>query len=159
MGRKRGRPPKTPVSSSKTKDDVDGNSSGSPEKIDLSQLEDDDLEDIDNLNPKQAELWIQKIDILRAKIKEKASNPEKQTPYINKDLLINDKEENEHDAEQSKSGDQTAYGHDSKEIDRVLDQATIPDQPSVSVDPGVIVQNDKGKGVASNDDGCSGSEK
>ncbi|KAK7256458.1 hypothetical protein RIF29_29908 [Crotalaria pallida] len=107
MGRKRRRPPKTPVSSSKTKDDVDGNSSGSPEKIDLSQLEDDDLEDIDNLSPKQAELWIQKIDILRAKIKEKASNPEKQTPSINKDLLINDKEENEHDAEQSKFGDQT----------------------------------------------------
>ncbi|KAK7255703.1 hypothetical protein RIF29_29122 [Crotalaria pallida] len=107
MGRKRGRPPKTPVSSSKTKDDFDGNSSRSPEKVDLSQLEDDDLEDIDNLSPKQAELWIQKIDILRAKIKEKASNPEKHTPSINKDLLINDKEKNEHDAEQSKSGDQT----------------------------------------------------
>ncbi|KAK7289722.1 hypothetical protein RIF29_03587 [Crotalaria pallida] len=50
------------------------NAQVSPTKVDFSQLDDDDLEDIENLSPKQAELWMQKIDILRAKIKEKATS-------------------------------------------------------------------------------------
>ncbi|KAK7267148.1 hypothetical protein RIF29_19812 [Crotalaria pallida] len=73
MGKKRGRPPKTPSFVIKT-DETDTTSPyGTPSKIDFSQLDEEDLEDIDNLSPKQVELWVQKIDILRAKIQEKAS--------------------------------------------------------------------------------------
>ncbi|KAK7259328.1 hypothetical protein RIF29_24932 [Crotalaria pallida] len=74
MAKKRGRPPKTPSSASKKDDTGSVGDTGTPSKVDFSQLDDEDLHDIDNLSPKQAELWIQKIDALRAKIKEKATD-------------------------------------------------------------------------------------
>ncbi|KAK7287456.1 hypothetical protein RIF29_00735 [Crotalaria pallida] len=75
MGKRRGRPPKTPSLTSKNDSQNDDNNSGSPQKLDITQLDEEDIADIDALSPKQAELWIQKIDVLRAKIKEKTMIP------------------------------------------------------------------------------------
>ncbi|KAK7243103.1 hypothetical protein RIF29_37888 [Crotalaria pallida] len=90
MARKRGRPPKTPSSTNKSVTSKPTDHSGSHSKVDFSQLDEDDLEDIDNLSPKQAELWMNKIDILRAKIQEKG------VPAGNKDSepIIKDVTEN-----------------------------------------------------------------
>ncbi|KAK7251169.1 hypothetical protein RIF29_34124 [Crotalaria pallida] len=74
MVKQKGMPPKTPTSTSKSTNGNDNKPSESPQRIDFSQLDDEDLADIDSLSPKQAELWIQKIDVLRAKIKQKTDN-------------------------------------------------------------------------------------
>ncbi|KAK7244746.1 hypothetical protein RIF29_39572 [Crotalaria pallida] len=79
MAKKRGRPPKTPSSQSKKTVGKAGNNVGTPSKVDFGDLDDEDLDDINNLSPKQAELWMKKIDLLRAKIQERASNNEKST--------------------------------------------------------------------------------
>ncbi|KAK7255480.1 hypothetical protein RIF29_28890 [Crotalaria pallida] len=71
MAKKSGRPPKSPSSAAKNNNSDRDLTSCSPTKDKDSLLDDEDLTDIDNLSPKQAALWLQKIDALREKIKEK----------------------------------------------------------------------------------------
>ncbi|KAK7273602.1 hypothetical protein RIF29_14658 [Crotalaria pallida] len=74
MAKKRGRPPKTP-SSSKSK--ASSESPGS-QKLDFTQLDEEDLTEIDSLSPKQAERLLKNLDVLREKIKGKAILEEQQ---------------------------------------------------------------------------------
>ncbi|KAK7287388.1 hypothetical protein RIF29_00661 [Crotalaria pallida] len=75
MARKRERPPKTPntpktipinhdISASELSNDVTGE--------DGLVLDAEDLAEIDNLSPKKALAWIEKLDVLRLKVKERA---------------------------------------------------------------------------------------
>ncbi|KAK7266384.1 hypothetical protein RIF29_19028 [Crotalaria pallida] len=54
MPKKRGRPPKSPLSSSKTNINEPTIETITPSKNGMSHLDEDDLEDIENLSPKQA---------------------------------------------------------------------------------------------------------
>ncbi|KAK7256555.1 hypothetical protein RIF29_30009 [Crotalaria pallida] len=77
MAKKRGRPPKTP-SSSKSKDCSPELESPGPQKLDFSQLDEEDLAEIDSLSPKQAERLLKNLDVLREKIKGKTIMEEQQ---------------------------------------------------------------------------------
>ncbi|KAK7275572.1 hypothetical protein RIF29_16691 [Crotalaria pallida] len=88
MPKKRGRPPKsTSPSTSKTptRDVL------STQALDMSQIDDDDFAEIDNLTPKQAKAWLKNLDVLREKIKGKsvvAEDQSKAASYSkNKDLV------------------------------------------------------------------------
>ncbi|KAK7281267.1 hypothetical protein RIF29_09090 [Crotalaria pallida] len=74
MAKKWGRPPKTP-SSSKSK--ASSESPGS-QKLDFTQLDEEDLTEIDSLSPKQTERLLKNLDVLREKIKGKAILEEQQ---------------------------------------------------------------------------------
>ncbi|KAK7290347.1 hypothetical protein RIF29_04691 [Crotalaria pallida] len=93
MGKRRGRPPKTPSSTTKNDSQNDVINSGSPQKLDFMQLDEEDIAYIDALSPKQAELWMQKIDVLRAKIKEKTMSPLDDATSKEKDGLTNKPDE------------------------------------------------------------------
>ncbi|KAK7266123.1 hypothetical protein RIF29_18763 [Crotalaria pallida] len=73
MAKKRGRPPKTPSSSARKAPDVHSSHDEEHVKFDLAQLDDDDLADIESLTPKKAEVLLRNLDVLREKIKEKAT--------------------------------------------------------------------------------------
>ncbi|KAK7290021.1 hypothetical protein RIF29_04129 [Crotalaria pallida] len=72
MARKRGRPPKTPVSKTKEDDRSASKFLQDVPVVDAYQLDVDDLAEIENLTPKQALAWMEKLDVLRSKIKAKA---------------------------------------------------------------------------------------
>ncbi|KAK7260307.1 hypothetical protein RIF29_26254 [Crotalaria pallida] len=74
MAKKRGRPPKTPTSTSKGLIDETVRPTQTPQKPDFSGLDEEELADIDSLTPKEALLWMEKIDLLRERVKEK-TNP------------------------------------------------------------------------------------
>ncbi|KAK7259546.1 hypothetical protein RIF29_25155 [Crotalaria pallida] len=83
MPKKRGRPPKSPLSSSKTIINEPKIETITPSKDGISHLDEEDLEDIENLSPKQAPLWIQKIDALREKIRAKSGKTyDKEVPTM-----------------------------------------------------------------------------
>ncbi|KAK7290262.1 hypothetical protein RIF29_04556 [Crotalaria pallida] len=72
MARKRGRPPKTSSSSAKKQLNAHDVDDGIQKKLDVTLLDDEDLEEIDNLTPKKAEELLKNLDVLHEKIKEKA---------------------------------------------------------------------------------------
>ncbi|KAK7267673.1 hypothetical protein RIF29_20351 [Crotalaria pallida] len=71
MPKKRGHPPKnTPQASSNqqanpSRDAID------PQAFDIMQLDEEDLQEIDNLSPKQAVVWLKNLDVIRDRIKGK----------------------------------------------------------------------------------------
>ncbi|KAK7251357.1 hypothetical protein RIF29_34470 [Crotalaria pallida] len=75
MAKKRGRPPKSHGPSEKAS--IDSQKIG----LELSELDEEDLADIDSLSPKQAEKLMKNLDLIREKLKGKApvSIPEKQS--------------------------------------------------------------------------------
>ncbi|KAK7251616.1 hypothetical protein RIF29_34962 [Crotalaria pallida] len=82
MAKKIGHPPNSPATHQKT---VTGKSKG----VDLSQLDEDDLEDLDNLTPKQAETLLKNMDVIREKLKEKVPTP--QEPSVSDGIQKNAK--------------------------------------------------------------------
>ncbi|KAK7281197.1 hypothetical protein RIF29_08969 [Crotalaria pallida] len=80
MTKRRGRPPKTPTSTTKNKEIA-------VEKTmdDAMLLDAEDLAEIDNLSPKQAKTWMEKIDVLRSKIKERADLQSQEENGVNHD--------------------------------------------------------------------------
>ncbi|KAK7258928.1 hypothetical protein RIF29_24519 [Crotalaria pallida] len=71
MTKKRGRPPRTPSSNDKHDAASKANTIYEPQTFDLSQLDEEDLNEISNLTPKKAEELLRNLDALRVKIQEK----------------------------------------------------------------------------------------
>ncbi|KAK7243851.1 hypothetical protein RIF29_38664 [Crotalaria pallida] len=134
MARKRRRPPKTPSSVNKSASNKDSDQNGTPSKVDFSQLDDDDIEDIDNLTPKQAGVWIQKIDVLRAKIQERTD------PTSSKDK--SDKSDASHDNITPNPSLTEKVVHDKPSSDSIAD-TEIPQRTSVLPDE-VFFEDEKG---------------
>ncbi|KAK7281125.1 hypothetical protein RIF29_08841 [Crotalaria pallida] len=63
MAKKRGRPPKTASNKKTSHDNL---------TVDLSQLDEEDIADIDSLTPKQAATLLKNIDAIRERLKGKA---------------------------------------------------------------------------------------
>ncbi|KAK7273816.1 hypothetical protein RIF29_14879 [Crotalaria pallida] len=72
MAKRRGRPPKSPTSSAKKATNDPDDDDGTRRKLDVTLIDDEDLEEIDNLTPKKAEMLLKNLDLLREKVKEKA---------------------------------------------------------------------------------------
>ncbi|KAK7281507.1 hypothetical protein RIF29_09565 [Crotalaria pallida] len=85
MAKKRGRPPKTPTSTSKNKD----SDTKPPADVEGLELDVEDLSKIDNLSPKKALAWIEKLDDLRSKIKERVALDDNTVLSLGKDGNIN----------------------------------------------------------------------
>ncbi|KAK7273026.1 hypothetical protein RIF29_14072 [Crotalaria pallida] len=71
MAKRRGRPPKTPSSLAKKASNETDDDDGTRSKLDVALLDDEDLEEIDNLSLKKAEMLLKNLDLLREKVKEK----------------------------------------------------------------------------------------
>ncbi|KAK7273662.1 hypothetical protein RIF29_14720 [Crotalaria pallida] len=82
MAKKRGRPPKTPTSTSKGPIDETVRPTQTPHKPDFSGLDEEELADIDSLTPKEALLWMEKIDLLRERVKEKTNPKPSDDPTV-----------------------------------------------------------------------------
>ncbi|KAK7273508.1 hypothetical protein RIF29_14560 [Crotalaria pallida] len=85
MPKKRGRPPKNTPQSSNKKHDVPSRDVPYPQPFDLTQIDDDDLTEIDNLSPKQAEIWLKNLNVLRERIKGKSIDDPKIIDKLTKD--------------------------------------------------------------------------
>ncbi|KAK7267879.1 hypothetical protein RIF29_20559 [Crotalaria pallida] len=72
MPKKRGRPPKSTPQSSNKQHDSPSREVLDPQPSDLTQIDDDDLAMINNLSPKQAEVWLKNLDVLCERIKGKS---------------------------------------------------------------------------------------
>ncbi|KAK7289712.1 hypothetical protein RIF29_03570 [Crotalaria pallida] len=83
MAKKRGRPPKTPTSTSSKDHSPSTHDSPGPQRLDLSQLDEEDMAEIDSLSPKQAERLLKNLDVLREKIKGKAVMEDQQKVPVN----------------------------------------------------------------------------
>ncbi|KAK7267604.1 hypothetical protein RIF29_20282 [Crotalaria pallida] len=70
--KKRGRPSKNATPSSSKQPTTTPRETPDPLTFDLSQLDDEDLIEIDNLTPKQIEAWLKNLDLLRDRIKNKS---------------------------------------------------------------------------------------
>ncbi|KAK7289768.1 hypothetical protein RIF29_03690 [Crotalaria pallida] len=166
MARKRGRPPKTPSFVNKSALNKDSDQDGTPSKVDFSQLDDDDIEDIDNLTPKQAAVWIQKIDVLRAKIQER-TDPTSSKDKSDKSDASHDNitpnpsltEEAVHDKPSSDSVQEAIINETippenvesaKEEAEKVLAAATTQELHTVSQNTASVT--DKGKGIVSVDE-------
>ncbi|KAK7268027.1 hypothetical protein RIF29_20710 [Crotalaria pallida] len=126
MAKKSGRPPKTPSSQSKKTVGKAGNNVGTPSKVDFGDLDDEDLDDINNLSPKQAELLMKKIDLLRAKIQERASNNDKSTEGSG---------EKEKDADQSNPNTEIpSSGNPLSDADKEMTDKDLPKRPNIEID-------------------------
>ncbi|KAK7243662.1 hypothetical protein RIF29_38470 [Crotalaria pallida] len=86
MGRKRGRPPKTPSSSNK-KSPSAGKEAVASTSVEFSLSDEEALEDIDSLTPKKAAELLQSIDLLRQKVQSKI-------PAVHKRSDINNEGQN-----------------------------------------------------------------
>ncbi|KAK7255941.1 hypothetical protein RIF29_29370 [Crotalaria pallida] len=71
MAKKRGRPPKTPSLSKISDQSTPAKPSDNATIAELSQLDAEDIADLENLTPKQAKTLLQNFDAIRAKIIEK----------------------------------------------------------------------------------------
>ncbi|KAK7259603.1 hypothetical protein RIF29_25213 [Crotalaria pallida] len=77
MARKRGRPPKTPSSSTKKTPEQQTHNEDETFRVDLTLSDEETLEDIDNLSPKKVEVLLRNLDTLRARIEGKVQEKEK----------------------------------------------------------------------------------
>ncbi|KAK7260252.1 hypothetical protein RIF29_26150 [Crotalaria pallida] len=116
MARKRGRLPKTPSSSAKKTPGKQDSIDGDHERFDVSHLDEEDLEDIENLSPKKVETLLRNLDLLRDKIKEKVLTNDLPLGDI---TIINDADKEE-DMHKKKNDEQAS---------------TIKKQPSVKKKP------------------------
>ncbi|KAK7255466.1 hypothetical protein RIF29_28876 [Crotalaria pallida] len=73
MPKKRGRPQKNTPQSSSKQHDKPARDTFEPQTFDISQIDEEDLVEIDNLSPKQAEVWLKNLDVLRDRIKGKSA--------------------------------------------------------------------------------------
>ncbi|KAK7250848.1 hypothetical protein RIF29_33574 [Crotalaria pallida] len=104
MAKMRGRPPKTPSSTLSKDRSPSHHDSPGTQKLDFSQLDEEDMAEIDSLSPKQAERLLKNLDVLREKIKGKAVMEEQQ-----KEPVIS--QENRRDQEEgTMQGDQQSKG-------------------------------------------------
>ncbi|KAK7260138.1 hypothetical protein RIF29_25934 [Crotalaria pallida] len=85
MAKKRGRPPKNSTPSSSKQTVTPSKDAPEPQPFDLTQIDEDDLAEIDGLSPKQAEVWLKNIDVLRERIASKASLTPTNEETMNKD--------------------------------------------------------------------------
>ncbi|KAK7266959.1 hypothetical protein RIF29_19621 [Crotalaria pallida] len=85
MAKKRGRPPKNSTPSSSKQTVTPFKDAPEPQPFDLTQIDEDDLAGIDGLSPKQAEVWLKNIDVLRERIAGKASLIPTNEETMNKD--------------------------------------------------------------------------
>ncbi|KAK7273606.1 hypothetical protein RIF29_14662 [Crotalaria pallida] len=72
MAKRRGRPPKSPSSSAKKATNDPDDDDGTRRKLDVTLIDDEELEEIDNLTPKKAKMLLKNLDLLCEKVKEKA---------------------------------------------------------------------------------------
>ncbi|KAK7267908.1 hypothetical protein RIF29_20589 [Crotalaria pallida] len=120
MTKKKGRPPKSPNLLSKTEITAE-NMPASPLRAESPHFDEEDLTDIEILSPKQAELWLQKIDALREKISAKVDKPEN-------NVLSADCDKNSDDQRRTAGNGIPISDTDKSEADAVLEAAVDPNK-------------------------------
>ncbi|KAK7255774.1 hypothetical protein RIF29_29193 [Crotalaria pallida] len=131
MARKRGRPPKTPSSSGKKPPSKPQDTIDDQPRLDLNQLDEDDLEEIDNLTPKKAEALLKNLDLLREKIKgktmqevsspgNKASNPVLEEKQVKKQWV----EKKRPTREDNEKLDNTLKAEDEAAVEKIVEETS-----------------------------------
>ncbi|KAK7243648.1 hypothetical protein RIF29_38454 [Crotalaria pallida] len=131
MGRKRGRPPKTPSSSNKKSPSAEKEAVASS-SVEFSLSDEEALEDIDSLTPKKAAELLQSIDLLRQKVQSKIPAVHQHSD-INKEGQNNSHQDNFKGVESNKHQDDQTEAVEKtteKALENVIQQANEVGQAS-----------------------------
>ncbi|KAK7281671.1 hypothetical protein RIF29_09863 [Crotalaria pallida] len=137
MAKKRGRPPKTPSSSAKKTPSKTLEEPEQQKSLDFTQLDEEDLEDLEKLKPKKVGELLKNLDMLREKVKEKTGlmNENLSPIKVNEENVVQPNEEDSIDKEIK------------EKVSRKDHEPTATKQPSTTpVEVEVTVETHEAKG-------------
>ncbi|KAK7260087.1 hypothetical protein RIF29_25838 [Crotalaria pallida] len=124
MAGKRGRPPKKSPHSSNKQPSTPSRDVFDSQMFDLTQIDEDDLAEIGNLSPKQAQLWLKNLDLLRQRIKGKSVVLDD----TGKDLSIDQKKDSGEPSNLSLNKDSVGKFDPHSDQTSLSDTGTVPEE-------------------------------